>query len=175
MTTTEVVRVGSGPSTKDRAQAMLDAAEVVWWQWGDLGLTVRRVVAAGPKASGQVLTTQTVYTYFGGVDAVITAMTDRAVTALLELTEDRLDPTLWRTYARKRPARWHMAATGRTPKDAPAAGLASVIERCRDALGGPAGFAVLNGVISAELHGQLSTDEANTIISSSSLTVSRAF
>ena len=153
----------------DRAQAMLDAAEAVWWQSGDLGLTVRRVVAAGPGASGQVLTTQTVYTYFGSIDAVITAMAERAVAALLELTEDRLDPGIWRDYAKKYPARWHMAATGRTPHDVPNDGLTRAIGRCRDALGGPASFAMLTGVICAELHGQLSAIEASTIVETAPL------
>ena len=99
----------------DRAQAMLDATEVVWWQWGDLGLTLRRVVAAGPRVTDQKLTTQTVYTYFGSMDAVISAMAGRAVAGLLELTEDELDPGMWRAYAQSYPARWHMAAIGRTP------------------------------------------------------------
>ena len=66
--------------TRDRAQALLDAAEVAWWLWGDLGLSVRRVLAAGREVSEHTLTSQTVYTYFGSMDAMIAAMAERAVT-----------------------------------------------------------------------------------------------
>lgn len=91
--------------TRDRAQALLDAAEVAWWLWGDLGLSVRRVLAAGRDVSAITLTSQTVYTYFGSMEAMIGAMAERAVTALQQLTEEPVDAGRWREYAQQFPAR----------------------------------------------------------------------
>ena len=150
--------------TGGRAQALLDGAEVVWWAEGDLGLTVRRVVAAGSGVGGRLLSSQTVYTYFGSMDAVIIAMAERAVADLRQLTEDPLNPGLWREYAQDFPARWYMAATGRTPHGVPLPDLVVVIDRCRDMLGGPVGFAMLNGVVGAELHGQLGADDVSPLV-----------
>lgn len=141
----------------DRSQLLLDAVELAWWSEGDRGLTVRRIVnGAGGQPSG--LTSQTIYTYFGSVDAAVAVMVHRAV-AGLSAASDGVTPLLWRSYAVEFPARWLMTVRGCGPQRVPADGLADAIGRLHQALGGPVVFAQLNGLIGAEIYGQLTTEQ----------------
>lgn len=148
----------------DRARVLLDAVELAWWSEGDRGLTIRRIVSGVPG-----LTSQTIYTYFGSLEATVAAMTDRAVVGLTAVG-DGVNPLGWRSYAVEFPARWLMTVRGRGPHGVPATGLADAIDRLQQALGGPVGFAQLNGVIGAELYGQLTADQVSDVLSAWSVT-----
>ena len=150
----------------DRAGVLLDAVEWAWWSEGDRGLTVRRIVS-GASDPGPGLTSQTIYTYFGSLEAAVTAMMGRAV-AGLGVVSDGVDPLLWRSYAVAFPARWLMTVRGCGPRGVAASGLVGVIDRLRQGLGGPVRFAELNGVIGAELYGQLSAAQVTEALTASS-------
>lgn len=148
---------------QDRGGVLLDAAEWVWWADGDRGLTVRRIVS-GPVPG---LTSQTIYTYFGSLEATVTAMTDRAVAGLAAVS-DGVDPLGWRAYALEFPARWLLTVRGHGPHELAPTGLADAIDRLHQALGGPVRFAQLNGMIGAELYGQLTADQVTDALHASS-------
>ena len=121
-------------------------------------MTVRRIVNGdGERSPG--LTSQTIYTYFGSLDATVAVMVHRAVVGLGEVS-DGATPEVWRSYATEFPARWLMTMLGRGPQRVPADGLVDVIGRLHQSLGGPVVFAQLNGLIGAEIYGQLSVDQA---------------
>ena len=112
----------------DKKRQLLDAAERVYCSHGNLGLTVRRLAAEGDTTS------QTIYTYFGGRDAVIVAMYDRSMAGarqLLESLADNLrsatggeDPRArlvstaldYRAYCLENPAHFKMLAEGKGPE-----------------------------------------------------------
>ncbi len=61
---------------RKRRKQIIDAAERVYLIYGILGLTVRKVVKEAKTTS------QTIYTYFGGIEAVIIAMFEHANTGI---------------------------------------------------------------------------------------------
>ena len=172
--------------TVDKKRQLLDAAERVYCQHGNLGLTVRRLAAEGDTTS------QTIYTYFGSRDAVIVAMHDRAVGELeqmLQQLNERLqaagDPQgrllgvamAYRAYSLEHPAHFKMLAEGVAPEDGdPAtirglqAHLVGLVEQAQmgagimsqgdNSLGARQSIALLHGLIQAELDGFLKPEDS---------------
>jgi len=180
--------------TVDKKRQLLDAAERVYCQHGNLGLTVRRLAAEGDTTS------QTIYTYFGSRDAVIVAMHDRAVADLERLLQglgDQLrssgegDPQArllnvtmaYRSYCLEHPAHFKMLAEGLAPEEGdPAAvrGLqaqlvdlveqaqltAGIMSRDLNDVGARHSIAMLHGLIQAELDGFLKPEDASDAVMS---------
>ncbi len=172
----------------DKKRQLLDAAERVYCQHGNLGLTVRRLAAEGDTTS------QTIYTYFGSRDAVIVAMHDRAVAdleRLLHSLAEQLksssgDPQArllgvtqaYRTYCLEHPAHFKMLAEGLAPEDGDPSAVralqaqlidlveqaqlaAGIMPRGMNDLGARQSIAMLHGLIQAELDGFLKADDAS--------------
>jgi AcrR family transcriptional regulator len=169
----------------DKKTQLLDAAERVYWELGNLGLTVRRLAAEGDTTS------QTIYTYFGSRDAVIVAMYDRILADLAELLarlSDQMgagsaDPRVrlveaamaYRQYGVDKPARFKMLAEGKGPEGTEPAPilklrsqLVDVVDRAMTAAGSQTGswsgtgarpaLALLHGLIQSELVGFVGPD-----------------
>jgi AcrR family transcriptional regulator len=173
----------------DKKRQLLDAAERVYCQHGNLGLTVRRLAAEGDTTS------QTIYTYFGSRDAVIVAMHDRAVADLERLLHSLgeqlrssgggdpqarlLGVTLaYRAYCLEHPAHYKMLAEGLAPEDGDPAAVralqaqlidlveqaqlaAGIMPRGMNDLGARQAIAMLHGLIQAELDGFLKPGDAS--------------
>lgn len=166
----------------DKKRQLLDAAERVYCQHGNLGLTVRRLAAEGDTTS------QTIYTYFGSRDAVIVAMYDRAVADLERLLRplgEQLrsageDPRTrlveialtYRRYCLDHPAHYKMLSEGIGPEDTDAGTIrklqgqlvdlfeqaqlaAGIMPQGMNDLGARQSLAQLHGLIDAELSGFL--------------------
>jgi AcrR family transcriptional regulator len=144
-----------------KAEALLDAAERVWFHYGDLGLTVRRVTKEGATTS------QTVYTHWGSMPAMIHAMVNRAVAGVACVlangdvpgrTPDERNVLLsgWIRYCLEHPARFQMME-----RRGPIAGFARpealdvAYAHLVALVGDPGGVARLHGEIRAMLSGWL--------------------
>jgi AcrR family transcriptional regulator len=171
----------------DKKTQLLDAAERVYCEFGNLGLTVRRLAAEGDTTS------QTIYTYFGSRDAVIVAMYDRILADLDEMltrlggqlggagdAKVRLVDTAvaYLSYCAENPARFKMLAEGKGPEGtepepvrARQRQLVSLVEGAVAAAGVPldgwngngvrAALALLHGLVQAELNGFVNADDAS--------------
>ena len=168
--------------TVDKKRQLLDAAERVYCQHGNLGLTVRRLAAEGDTTS------QTIYTYFGSRDAVIVAMYDRAVADLERLLRplgEQLrsagdEPrarlveiaSTYRRYCLDHPAHYKMLSEGIGPEDTDSGTIrklqgqlvdlfeqaqlaAGIMPQGMNDLGARQSLAQLHGLIDAELNGFL--------------------
>jgi AcrR family transcriptional regulator len=172
--------------TVDKKRQLLDAAERVYCQHGNLGLTVRRLAAEGDTTS------QTIYTYFGSRDAVIVAMYERVVADLERLLRplgeelrsgSGQDPRTrlieiamtYRAYCLEHPAHHKMLSEGIGPEGTDAAAImrlqaqlidlveqaqlaAGIMPRGMNDLGARQAIAPLHGLILAELSGFLERD-----------------
>jgi AcrR family transcriptional regulator len=142
-----------------KAEALLDAAERVWFEHGDLGLTVRRVTKEGATTS------QTIYTHWGSMPAMIQAMVNRAVAGVAcvlangdvsDHTPEQRNVLLsgWIRYCLERPARFAMME-----QRGPIAGMARpealdvAYGHLVALVGDPGAVARLNGEIRAMLSG----------------------
>ncbi len=164
----------------DKKRRLLDAAELVYFADGDLGLTVRRLAAAASTTS------QTIYTYFGSRDSVIDSMYARVLDdldALLDSLERaaasataaggaQASPVaemmlVYRRHALAKPAQFWMLATGISPEGTDRSEIASrrgqIIELIRRFQANPSVgdfssdsphllLAAVNGLIEAEIH-----------------------
>lgn len=171
----------------DKKRQLLDAAERVYCEYGNLGLTVRRLAAEGDTTS------QTIYTYFGSRDAVIVAMYERIVAGLEQLLgplREQLDAPngdaaaqlvdvaqAYRRHCLEYPAHFKMLAEGRGPEDtdpgeimALQGQLVELVGRAQTAagvevqvdggFGARQAIAQLQGLIKAELDGFLDGEAA---------------
>jgi AcrR family transcriptional regulator len=170
----------------DKKRQLLDAAERVYCQNGNLGLTVRRLAAEADTTS------QTIYTYFGSRDAVIVSMYERAVADLERLLRPLGDELraasaehpqarlmdialAYRRYCLEHPAHFKMLAEGVGPEGTDPAAIirlqaqlvdlveqaqlaAGIMPRGMNDLGARQAIAPLHGLIQAELSGFLASD-----------------
>ncbi|MEZ5412540.1 MAG: TetR/AcrR family transcriptional regulator [Acidimicrobiales bacterium] len=160
----------------DKKTQLLDASERVYCEFGNLGLTVRRLAAEGDTTS------QTIYTYFGSRDAVIVSMYDRILADLRdrmlagvrsELDASAADPasrlvsalTGYYRYSVDNPARFKMLAEGTGPEGTEPGLVRSLQQELVDTVAAgmraadhdPSGvrqaLAQIHGLIQAELDG----------------------
>lgn len=163
----------------DKKRQLLDAAERVYYRDGDLGLTVRRL------ASEASTTSQTIYTYFGSRDAVISGMYERVLAELdglldtIEIVASQSNSTaesaargsllpvaqIYRRHALSKPAQYRMLATARGPEGTDSTAiiarrerLLTIVERAGDEREGAMLVAAVNGFVDAELNQLLVTN-----------------
>jgi AcrR family transcriptional regulator len=157
-------------TTNTKAVALLDAVERVWCEHGDLGLTVRRLAHEADTTS------QSIYTYYGAIAAVIDAAYQRAEHSLTTLTAQATTMTAWADYARGHPAHWWMVVIGHGPYGRVSQQLLDTRQRLQHLAGSPVNWAILNGLIAAEQRGELTptqlTDTLNQLTTRRSITQS---
>lgn len=132
------------------AERLVDAAERIWLEDGDLALSVRRLLKEAEVAKRDL------YLSFQSRDGLL----EHVAVALADHVEGWTAVTTGTDYLRvalERPAAWRALLLGSGPEGRPAGSdrFSPVRARLRDAVGGDTELAKLDGIVAALVAGRL--------------------